>query len=450
MGSAFMSQQISSIQDILQQRQQQEFIGREAFITLFRENLFFPPDDDRRRFVLSVSGQGGIGKTSLLNQLFHLTTQLGLTAAWTNELQENALAVMIRVVEQLDPEHRFFKKFHRRYRAYQRLCQGLEADSQAPKGSLAAFVRQSLIKGALRAGHALPAAGTVLSLVGEDTLAAQIEEGAKYIARKLNNPDSRRLVQEPLAVLTPLFLQGLNSYANGGMWSRFAAMVTRRRTGKDAIPLFFDTYERTGDYLDEWLRGILAGRFGEISSSVVLIISGRDELNRDRWIPYWDCVATLNLEPFTEQEARLYLARKGVVNQRVVDVIVHLSGGLPLLVATLAAERPSEPDQVGDPSGTAVDRFLKWIEDPTRRSAVVQAALPRSFNRDVLRQLVGEQEVSTFFSWLITRPFVKEQAQAWRYHEVVREQMLRRQRRESPQEWADNHGRLADYYEKQL
>jgi len=28
--------------------------------------------------------------------------------------------------------------------------------------------------------------------------------------------------------------------------------------------------------------------------------------------------------------------------------------------------------------------------------------------------------------------------------------MLRRQRRESPQEWADSHGRLADYYEKQL
>src|SRR5260370_2293230 len=370
-----MSEQLPSLQVILQQRQQQEFVGREEQISLFRENLFFKPDDDRHHFVLNIYGQGGIGKTSLLSQVFHLAKYLGLTPAWTDELQGDALAVMVHLVEQLDPRHHFFKAFHRRYRAYQRLCQELEADPQAPKGSLAAFVRQTLIKVAIRAGHNVPLGGTVLNLVGEDNLAAQIEEASLYIVRKLNNPEDRRLVQEPLAVLTPLFLEGLGKYANRGRLPRFLAIL-RRQANRSVIPLFFDTYERTGDFLDEWLRGILAGQYGQVSSNIEFIISVRDEVNRDRWIPYWDFVAPLNLEPFSEQEVRLYLSRHAITDQSVVDVIFRLSGSLPLLVATLAAEHPDNPAQVGDPSATAVDRFLKWIDAPPHHSSVVPAPTP--------------------------------------------------------------------------
>src|SRR5262249_13656235 len=36
----------------------------------------------------------------------------------------------------------------------------------------------------------------------------------------------------------------------------------------------------------------------------------------------------------------------------------------------------------------------------------------------------------------------------WRFHEVVRTQMLRHKRRESPQDFAELHGRLAQYYER--
>jgi hypothetical protein len=406
MGDASMSEQLPSLQVILQQRQQQEFVGREEQISLFRENLFFKPDDDRRRFVFNIYGQGGVGKTSLLDQLFQLAKYLSLTPAWTDEWQGDALAVMVHLAEQFDPRYRFFKAFQRRYQAYRKLCQELEADPQAPKGSLAAFVRQTLIKVTIRAGHNIPVGGAVMSLVDEDNLATKIEEGALYIARKLKNPDNRRLVQEPLAVLTPLFVKGLNKYANRENSPRFLPNL-RRSAKSSIIPIFFDTYERTGDFLDEWLRGIIAGRYGEVPSTIILIISGRDELNRDHWIPYWDVVAPLNLEPFSEQEVRLYLSRKGITDQSMVDVIFRLSGGLPLLVATLASEHPDDPAQVGDPSGTAVDRFLKWIDDPVRRLAVVQAALPRYLNKDILKELVGDQAVSTFFSWLIERPFVK-------------------------------------------
>lgn len=192
-----MSEQLPSLQSILQQRQQQDFVGREEQITFFRENLFYKPDDDRHRFVFNIYGQGGIGKTNLLDQLFRLAKHLDLTPAWTDELQGHTLAVMVHLVEQLDPRYRFFKAFQSRYQAYQRLCQELEADPQAPRGSLAAFVRQTLIKVTIRAGHNIPVGGAVLSLVNEDKLATQIEEGALCIAQKLKNPENRRLIQEP-------------------------------------------------------------------------------------------------------------------------------------------------------------------------------------------------------------------------------------------------------------
>jgi hypothetical protein len=57
-----------SLQDILKRRQQEEFVGREEQLIFFRRNLRHEPDDDCRRFVINVSGQGGVGKTWLLRR----------------------------------------------------------------------------------------------------------------------------------------------------------------------------------------------------------------------------------------------------------------------------------------------------------------------------------------------------------------------------------------------
>ncbi len=147
-------------------------------------------------------------------------------------------------------------------------------------------------------------------------------------------------------MLTPLFLQDISKLAE-----------------KSGVALFFDTYECTEDFLDNWLREILEGRYGEVPLNILVIIAGRQELDKNHWAPYEGLMIRFPLEPFTEEEAQQYLARKGITNSRVIEVILGLSGRLPLLVATLAAESPNDPSQVGDPSGTAVERFLKWIDD---------------------------------------------------------------------------------------
>ncbi len=56
----------TSLQDILKRRQQDAFVGRGKEQTFFHRNLRYALEDERRRFSVSVSGQGGVGKAWLL------------------------------------------------------------------------------------------------------------------------------------------------------------------------------------------------------------------------------------------------------------------------------------------------------------------------------------------------------------------------------------------------
>ncbi len=92
-------------------RQQQEFVGRDEPLTLFRENLALYVDDERRRFMFDVFGQGGVGKTSLLRCFSQLAESAGYARAWTDETHEDVLAVMASVAKQLDQNFRTFSSF---------------------------------------------------------------------------------------------------------------------------------------------------------------------------------------------------------------------------------------------------------------------------------------------------------------------------------------------------
>lgn len=58
-----------SVQDIPRDRQREEFTGREPQLASFHENLAYPPQDPRRRFVINVFRQRDVGKTWLLRRV---------------------------------------------------------------------------------------------------------------------------------------------------------------------------------------------------------------------------------------------------------------------------------------------------------------------------------------------------------------------------------------------
>lgn len=128
--------------------------------------------------------------------------------------------------------------------------------------------------------------------------------------------------------------------------------------------------------LDQWLRDVYAGRYGELPGGLVTTISGQLPLDPNAWSHYLPVIADVALEPFSDAEARQFLASKNITDEQVTEVILALSGRLPLWLATLASSHPADAERVGDPAEEAVERFLKWESDPAHRRIAVSAALP--------------------------------------------------------------------------
>ena len=424
------SQQPKSLQEILKQRQRSEFVGREDYLNAFSHNLKVPLDDNQRRFLFNAWGQGGVGKSTLVKQFSKSAQDANAAVAYTDESETSVPEAMGRLAEQFIQQGYKLNQFTESYRLYRQRKQELETDPEAPQG-FSALVGKTVVKAGVKLGRRVPVGGAVLDFVDEDTLSTQAGEWASYVAKKLRNKDEVQLMQEPITVLTPLFLQDLCTLAQ-----------------QACVALFFDTYEQTAKFLDAWLRDVIDGKHGLTPSNIVITIAGRHPLADNHWAAYDGLIARFPLEPFTEDEAKQFLHRKGITNPKVVEVILHLSGCLPLLVATLAIGSPDSPDQVGEPSDTAVERFLKWVEDPKQRQVALAAALPRRFNRDIIAELTTEDDADALFAWLKKMPFVKEQRDGWIYHQVVRALMLRYQRLTSPNGWEAAQEKLKNYFDE--
>jgi hypothetical protein len=383
----------TSLQDLIRKRQGSSFVGRTAQLDQFRSNLALDWDDERRTIIFNVWGQGGVGKTTLISRFQQITREHGSVSAVTDEAEHDIPTVMGRWAEQLQQQGHTCKAFADRYRTYRQKRDELETDPDAPSQGLTAFAARTLTKTGVHLARRVPVGGAIFDMVDEDVVATQVSEWAEYVRRRLTDKDEVRLVLEPETVLTPLFLQDLQAIAED-----------------KTVVLICDTYERTHYFLDGWLRNLLEGRHGDLPADMLLVISGRDELDRNRWSPFAGVIGSLPLDPFTEDEARDYLVQRGITKEAVIKVILELSGRLPLLVATLAMESPDDPDRIGDASGTAVERFLKWVEDPQQQQLALDAALPRYLNRDILTLLAPAEKVDELFAWLQTMPFIETRA----------------------------------------
>lgn len=425
-----------SLQDLIRQRQRSTFVGREMQLELFRETVRNPRVelDGTRYFdhlIFNIWGQGGVGKSTLMGQFQQIAQSAGFVRVSMDEGIKALPEMLGRFAEQLAQQELPLPKFAERYKTYREKREEVETDPEAPQG-FAAFLGRTVTRTGLRLAKKVPLGGDALAeLVDDKALVDQGGEWAAYLSRKLKNKDEVILLRESERVLTQLFLKDLEAVA-----------------AKRDVLLCFDTYEETERFLDDWLRALLTkDQYGVVPTNVVLVVAGRTELERNDWAALGDVIVRLPLEPFTEEEAQGFLARKGIVDERVVEVILEISGRLPLLMATLAEESPGDVGSVGDASGTAVERFLKWVDDPVQRQLALDGALPRKIDRDIVAILVGEDLADESFGWLITRPFVKERSDGWVYHEVVRTQMLRYKRRVSQEQWKAQHKLLAENFQ---
>ncbi|MEV0226634.1 tetratricopeptide repeat protein [Streptomyces sp. NPDC050704] len=430
---------VPSMAELIRQRRRAGFVGRGAERAAFRQNLDLSPRDERHRFLFHVHGNAGVGKTFLVRELEQVAQECGAHTVYVDEVVGSVPEAMGVIGGQLGRQGHRFKELERLLATHRERRHEAEAASVATlepaepqEGPSTASVLVA------RAGIAgiglLPGAGPLGQILDAHQLAEGADRLRAGLSARLRSQDDVQLVLSPESVLTPVLLRELADAAASVPW----------------IVLLFDTYERTGSFLDGWLREVMTSeRYGDaLPGNVVVVTAGQRPFDLVRWGGLADFVTDVPLAPFTETETRGLLADRGVVAEPVVAEVLRLTGGLPVLVSTLAESRPADPDDVGDPSATAVERFLKWEPDPVRRATALACALPRRLDADVFRAVVdcGEEEAAELFAWLRGLPFVSDRGDRVQYHDVVRAPMLRLQRRHSPRGWAERHVRLAEVF----
>lgn len=409
---------------IIDERDAERFVGREREQVTFRREINLTPAN---YFIFYINGQGGVGKSTLLNRYRDIARESGFVLADCDERQRNVPAVLGRFAHQLAEQGFPLKHFDERYKTYRQKMNEIENDPEAPQG-LAAILGRTMVRAAFIGGDLVPVLGKGLELLPRESLETQASEWASYLARKLTSKDEVALIREPVAILTPLFFKDLNEIAQ-----------------KRKALLCFENFEVTRQDLQEWLLHLLEY---EPSEDIRIVIVGRDQPGSN-WDNLRNVTMTIRLDVFTEQEANTFLDKYRITDPKRRTEIIECSGRLPVIMSWLAAPESNEPD-ISIPTHNIVERFLRWINDPHLRQVALLGAIPRTFNLDILKLLLQKMNQTSgeegAFEWLLTMPFVKQYADGWRYHEVVRRMMLYYQRQKSPQTYRQMHTVLADFY----
>ncbi len=432
-----------SRQELNRRRRAGGFIGRTSELNVFRDNLARDPQDAAFQYLFHVHGNAGVGKTSLVRQWEAAAQARQAVTAYVDDTVHSVIEAMEAVSAQLEQQGVPMKAFQDQLAAYRQRRHEVETspgflgldtatDPGGPPSASASTSSTVIAQAGLAGLGLLPGVGAIAGAMDPQALAQGTDRLRAVIGARFRGHDDLRLVFSPLRVLTPAFLADLEKAAERRPW----------------IALFFDVFERTGPLLNEWLRDVLAGDvYGSLPDNVVATLSGQGRLDARCWGDHQYLVCEVALEEFTEAEARNLLAAHGITNEQVIEVVLELSGRLPVLVDLLAQTRPSDPEAIGDPSGTAVDRFLRWIPDGERRAAALACALPLQLNEDVYRAAVPAAAADQY-PWLRELPFVTGQGGSCRYHDIVRAPMLRLQRTQSPEQWRHQHTRLAEAFQR--
>lgn len=424
-----MSDHTETWDDVIEQVEKETFVGRAQELAQFSQEIAKAKPG---KLIFYISGQGGVGKTKLLERFQEIARDQQFLVVESDEQQKDIPTILGHFARQLTPAGQKMEPFAERYALYRQLRQEIENDVEAPQGLAGALARTSvqLVWGLL---DEIPMARQVTKLAPDamrEGAATQASEWANYLSRKLKNKDDVALMRDPVAELSPLFFQALNKLAQ-----------------KHKLLLCFDNYEYSRSYLDSWLTRL---RDHRPSRNIHLALAGRD-LPGPMWDGLKSVLSHIPLEVFTPEEAEAFLDLRGIENPQRRQEILEFSDRLPVLMDWLAAPEGDGPDPQM-PTTDIVERFLRWERDPALRQTMLNLAVPYTFNQDLVALLLDKEspaDVEAEFDWLCGLPSTQQRENGWQYHDVVRRRLLHYLRQKSPRTYAGLHNRLATFYQAQ-
>jgi tetratricopeptide (TPR) repeat protein len=403
-------------------------VGRAKECSAFTENLARAPDDSGRWLVVSVTGPVGIGKTELIRAFADMAEESGAAVAYYVDTgQDDLVDVLAAVVDQLPlggfGGRRTRGEFHDKRRRLRELRAELAKDPEWAEPA------RPLVQGAAQLA-ATVTAGPIGVLAAP--VAEKISEGATELAawaqRRLRREEDRQLVLETEATFSRLFVAAL-----------------RRASEDRSVLVALDDMDRSHAFSPSWLPKLVSGAWGEVRRTVLFVVGSTQPLDRKAWE---DCrlddrMRTMRLEPFSDQETRELLGRRGIDDPEQVSAVSDSAQGLPALIDAMVAH--GHVVLGGSPEDVIAESVLP--DDPVGRGALLHASAARVLNADVLAVIDGPEAGAAGWGWLTARAAVAERSSGvWQLDHTVRRLLVRRLRSVSPDRYRQIHEQLAEWY----
>ncbi|MBW2738175.1 MAG: tetratricopeptide repeat protein [Deltaproteobacteria bacterium] len=380
----------------------------------------FVRSDPGDQWLLWVSGLGGVGKTTLLFRFEEIGAAQGVPMVTSDNHQQSVLEVLVHFRDALKRAGLELTLFSSKYHRYEDLRHAMLTDSSRPE-KLFEWLGHTAGKLASLVSSADPQVKVAMEAGGKNATAYVTQEIARYVYMKFSHKDAS-LVTQPIPILTEAFVTDL------------VATAKAKR-----IVLCWDVFEQTRAFLEPWLLNSFLPSLSAVDG-VLLVISGREEFT-DAWFKYRPVIRHIRLCPFSSEECNDFLARKGITASPERAMLLRSTRGLPLLLEweTLLPSAAEGGDGI-------VDRFLNAVTEHAMKASILMAAIPRRFNKDIIRSLDPPCDIEEVFATSSTLPGVRMRGDLWEFHEIIRDALIDYKRKESPSEFMTLHRKVLKYY----
>jgi len=304
--------------DRREKKRKENFIGRREYLEEFAKDFNC---GEPEYMVFSVTGEGGVGKSTLLLQFANIADASKAISITCDDRHPSPAQAMGHIAAHLAKLDIFHKEFDDRYKKYRELRDEVESDPKAPRGFIDVMARVGTHL-AIKSGRQIPGVGALLEDADTKAAGEATSQALNYLATRWGNKDEVSLLRETDRVLSPLFLGLLN-----------------RAAEKRRVLLMFDVFERTSTALWPWLLALFNNEYGDLDGNLCFVIAGRDRLDQHS-TELAGSICHIALESFMPEETQLYLANQGITDEQLVRQIHEDTGGLPVLVELLAAIKP--------------------------------------------------------------------------------------------------------------
>lgn len=340
--------------------------------------------------VLSYYGIGGIGKSSLKNQIIkemedHLEKPLYVDFDFSTK--QDCIGVLTSIRNILVTKYHF--KFSLFDLARYNYAQKTGDDISAP--NIKTFTAQSELLDTV-----LSVAGSIPVLDIFSSLFKCADKGYTFIRNLINN-HKKELQDIEILPASELYNHLQVLFAND--------LSDNLKNSKEPLVIFLDTYERLvnemvsiGEPLtnDEWIRGE-QGLIQNISN-VFWVISGREKLKWECFDPAWkDALEQHMLGSLSETDGIQFLETAGVADAKLRKDLYDLTNGTPVFLDICVDQYHSlvqkgiSPtiDEFGKNIHSLIERFARYMDDE-KKEMVYFLALLQVWNDEMVQDIAKE------------------------------------------------------------